>query len=93
MQERAERYEREYLEHPKDRQLRRQGHEHDLKEGEKEHLKVKEAFLKFQMGIQAGDAEEAQAAQKSEKSKKTDKAEKKEKEKKEKKEKKENASK
>ena len=51
MQERAERYEREYLEHPKDRQLRRQGHEHDLKEGEKEHLKVKEAFLKFQMGI------------------------------------------
>jgi hypothetical protein len=60
MEEKAERYEREYLEHPKNRQLRQQSHELFTKEGEKEHLRVKEAFLKFSMGIEADDADEAE---------------------------------
>ena len=88
MQVKAERYQREYLERPKNKQLRQQGHERNFKEGEKENLRVKEAFLKFQMGTEANEAEEAEAAQKPEKSKKAQK-----KEKKDKKEKIENASK
>lgn len=48
MDERAEQYKREYLEHPKNRQLRQQSYEYNEREGEKEHLKVKEAWLKHE---------------------------------------------
>ena len=72
MQKKAERYQREYLEHPKNRQLRQHGHELNLKEGEKEHLRIKEAFLNFQMVIEADEAEEEAKVYKPEKQKKAE---------------------
>ena len=46
MQERAEQYKREYLEHPHETLLRQKNYEFNELEGEKEHLKLKEAWIK-----------------------------------------------
>ena len=46
MEERAEQYKREYLEHPKNTYLRQKNFEYNEIEAEKDHLKLKEAWIK-----------------------------------------------
>ena len=46
MEEMADKYKREYLEHPKHRQIRQQAYEENDREAEKEDLKIREAWSK-----------------------------------------------
>ena len=49
MEEKAEQFKQEYLNHPKNKQLRQQSYEYNEREMEKENAKGREAWLKHEL--------------------------------------------
>ena len=49
MEERAEQYKQEFLDHPTERVLRQQYWDNNEREAQKEELKIQEAWLKMEM--------------------------------------------